>query len=330
MARSMPSSGNSKSFPGGTDTTRAVTAAGLQAKITSLAGLGPASEASSGIVELATQLEVTTGTDDLRAVTPLKLQQHLTAVLPPSASETVAGLVELATSTETTTGTDTTRAVTPAGLAAKVPSGTPLSVVRYTATGTAQEASPLSVDAASNVLLGTTAGTSATLVLALGSGTAPTTSPADAVQLWVADLDGVAGTTALHVRSEDGVLTRLGTGLLARKAIVNLTTATIAAPLALTADDSGRVYIGNNASAMAQINLPSAIAGLTCTFTVRVAQGLRIRAFAGDTIRSAAVGATAAAGYYESTTIYSTLTLTAINTADWYVTALTGTWVLGV
>lgn len=57
----------------------------------------------------------------------------------PAATETQAGVVELATAAETTTGTDTTRAVIPAGLAAKVPSGTPLSVVRYAASGQAVE-----------------------------------------------------------------------------------------------------------------------------------------------------------------------------------------------
>lgn len=36
------------------------------------------SESQSGIIELATQAEVTTGTDDVRAVTPLKLATHLT------------------------------------------------------------------------------------------------------------------------------------------------------------------------------------------------------------------------------------------------------------
>jgi len=57
-----------------------------------------------------------------------------------------------------------------------------------------------------NVGIGTTTfGTSAAKVLAIGSGTAPTTSPANAVQLWSADLAGGAGTAALHLRTEDDV-----------------------------------------------------------------------------------------------------------------------------
>jgi hypothetical protein len=101
-----------------------------------------ASELEPGILELATQAEVATGADDVRAVTPLKLATRLAAL--PSASETTPGLVELATAAETTTGTDTTRATHPAGvkaaLAATVPAGTPLSVARYASSGQALEA----------------------------------------------------------------------------------------------------------------------------------------------------------------------------------------------
>lgn len=105
---------------------------------------GAASETVSGLIELATQAEVTTGTDGLRAVTSATLQGKINALpaAPGAASETVAGVVELATSTETTTGTDTLRAVTPAALAAKLPAGTALSVTRYGASGQALEATP--------------------------------------------------------------------------------------------------------------------------------------------------------------------------------------------
>lgn len=113
-----------------------------------------ASETVAGVVELATQTETNTGTDDLRAVTPLKLQTRLAAYAQPldsdltsiaaltttsygraflalanqaatmallsAASSTASGIVELATTAETTTGTDTVRAVTPAGVAAAI------------------------------------------------------------------------------------------------------------------------------------------------------------------------------------------------------------------
>ena len=53
-------------------------------------------------------------------------------------------------------------------------------------------------------------GTGAAEVLALGSGTAPSSSPADAVQLWAADRGGVAGKAALHIRTEDGAAHVIG------------------------------------------------------------------------------------------------------------------------
>lgn len=105
------------------------------------------SETVKGIIELATQTETNTGTDDVRAVTPLKFQTRLAAyaqpldsdltaiaaltttsygrallaladqaalmALVPASSETVVGIIELATQAEITTGTDDVRAVTP-------------------------------------------------------------------------------------------------------------------------------------------------------------------------------------------------------------------------
>lgn len=85
----------------GSDTARAVTPAGLAAKV--------ASTTASGIVELATDAETITGTDTTRALTPSNLQAL-------TATDSRDGIVELATSTETIVGSDTARAVTPAGL----------------------------------------------------------------------------------------------------------------------------------------------------------------------------------------------------------------------
>lgn len=118
-----------------------------------MALLSASSESAQGIVELATQAETNTGTDDARAVTPLKFQTRLAAYAQPldsdltsiaalttttygrallelanqaalmallsAASETVAGIAELATQTETNTGTDDARIVTPLKLQTK-------------------------------------------------------------------------------------------------------------------------------------------------------------------------------------------------------------------
>lgn len=68
--------------------------------------ISAASEGARGTIELATQAETDTGSDDTRAVTPLKLNDR-------AASESLTGILELATQAETDTGTDNARAVTP-------------------------------------------------------------------------------------------------------------------------------------------------------------------------------------------------------------------------
>jgi hypothetical protein len=50
----------------------------------------------------------------------------------------------------------------------------------------------------------TSFGTSANSVLGMGNGTAPSSSPADAFQIWSADRGSTAGKAGLHLRTEDG------------------------------------------------------------------------------------------------------------------------------
>ena len=72
-----------------------------------------ASETVKGIIEIATSAEATTGTDNTRAMTPLRVKERVDAATP-DASETVKGIIELANTSEADTGTDDTRAMTPA------------------------------------------------------------------------------------------------------------------------------------------------------------------------------------------------------------------------
>lgn len=67
-----------------------------------------ASETVAGIAEIATQAEVTAGTDDARIVTPLKL-----ATAVPAASTTAVGKLRLATTAEAEALTNDTAALTP-------------------------------------------------------------------------------------------------------------------------------------------------------------------------------------------------------------------------
>ena len=69
-----------------------------------------ATETTLGIIKLATQALTNAGTDDLTAVTPLKLAGR-------TATETRTGIAEIATQTEVNTGTDDSTIVTPLKLA---------------------------------------------------------------------------------------------------------------------------------------------------------------------------------------------------------------------
>lgn len=97
----------------GTDGTTIMTPRRVAAAIAaSSISIPAASETVAGILELATQAEVNTGTDDLRAVTPLKL-----ATAIPVATTATAGRTRYATSAETSGLSVTNAAVTPGGLA---------------------------------------------------------------------------------------------------------------------------------------------------------------------------------------------------------------------
>jgi len=92
-----------------------------------------------------------------------------------------------------------------------------------------------------------------------------------------------------------------------------------------TTVDNGYLFGNNGAVARQDYTLPSAATGYNYSFVVNDADGIRITAAAGDTIRMGPK-VTAAAGYIESTTIGSTVTLVAINATEWIATTWNGTW----
>jgi hypothetical protein len=85
----------------------------------------------------------------------------------------------------------------------------------------------LSITADGNVgIMQTTFGTSATKTLAVSSGTAPSSSPADAFQMYSADI--TAGNAAAHFRTEGGAIIKLyqqTTGVAAAAFVANSGTA---------------------------------------------------------------------------------------------------------
>jgi hypothetical protein len=59
-------------------------------------------------------------------------------------------------------------------------------------------------------------GTSAVQILGIGSGTAPSSAPADMAQMWVADINGAAGYAGFHKRTETTNLTEVIPGVVIR------------------------------------------------------------------------------------------------------------------
>jgi len=126
-----------------TESTNSVTATSHTHAIT----FPVASGTVSGIIELATNAEVQTGTDGVRAVTPAGLASR-------TATETRTGIIELATSAEVQAGSDTARAVTPAGLASRTATTTRAGLVELatnteatTGVDTARAVTPANVKA---------------------------------------------------------------------------------------------------------------------------------------------------------------------------------------
>lgn len=142
----------------------------------------------------------------------------------------------------------------------------------------------LRVTGIGNIGVGTaTFGTSAARVLGLFNGTAPSTSPADTVQLWSDDVS--AGNAALFIRGEDGSIASIGDGGLAftgAQAVstttgnLSLTTGGGNGNIALTFNGTGGLTVGGGAaiismlSATATLDFPSIAANTSADLTITV------------------------------------------------------------
>lgn len=109
---------------------------------------------------------------------------------------------------------------------------------------------------------------------------------------------------------------------------VNASTAGVGSPNALAAWQSRTLWTNEGSTAKNYHTLPTAVAGDDFHFVVQDADGLRVTAGAGDTIRLLDK-VTAAAGYVESTTIGSVLQVVAINATEWIAITVHGVWTDG-
>lgn len=107
--------------------------------------------------------------------------------------------------------------------------------------------------------------------------------------------------------------------------LVEANTAGSGSPNIITSAESGTVFTNEGTTAQNYHTLPTAAAGLTYTFYVDDADGIRVTANTGDIIQINGVASTTA-GYCESLTIGSSITLLAINATDWVATSSVGTW----
>lgn len=121
-----------------------------------------------------------------------------------------------------------------------------------------------------------------------------------------------------------------GAGLGARLTgrVVEASTAGSGAPNLLTVTESGKLISNEGAGAEAYNTLPLAPGGAVAPifrFYCQNANGIRITANTGDTIRLAGT-ASATAGFIRSTAVGSFLVLEAINATEWVATSHVGTW----
>jgi hypothetical protein len=105
--------------------------------------------------------------------------------------------------------------------------------------------------------------------------------------------------------------------------LVEANTAGSASPNVLINGESGNVLTNEGSTAQNYHTLPSAAAGYVFTFIVQDADGIRVTAASGDTIRLGA-SVSAAAGHIDSTTIGDSVTLKAINATEWVATSIVG------
>lgn len=110
---------------------------------------------------------------------------------------------------------------------------------------------------------------------------------------------------------------------------VEASTVGSASPNLLVSSESRKLLTNEGATAEAYNTLPSAAAGMEFAFAVQDADGLRVVAAAGDTIRLAG-SVSAVAGFVRSTVIGSALILTAINATEWVALSVAGTWTVDI
>lgn len=119
----------------------------------------------------------------------------------------------------------------------------------------------------------------------------------------------------------------LGSRLMGRS--VEASTAGSGAPNLLLAIESRKLITNEGATVEAYNLLPSAVSTLEFIFCCQDADGIRVVAGAGDTIRLGGA-ASAAAGFVRSAVVGSVIILTCINVTEWVAISVVGTWTVDI
>jgi len=176
-----------------------------------------------------------------------------------------------------------------------------------------------------NIGLNTTSfGTSAAKVLALGAGTAPTTSPADVAQTWVADYNGTAGDARFFFMGESSANKKsaLGSG----------TISVVGTAGGYTRQLSEATATLSGASTTIQVNIPatSRIIGCQLRVDTAITSGDGATSWAAAYSGGASDAIASGQAFTKNTKVNSLVTATITSEADIVITPNSGTFNAGV
>jgi hypothetical protein len=106
---------------------------------------------------------------------------------------------------------------------------------------------------------------------------------------------------------------------------VSASTAGTGSPGLISMSESRSVFTNEGTTVLNGRQLPQCSGGLSYGFAIQDADGIRIYAGSGNTIRIDA-NVTISSGYVESTTVGSYLDLLGINNTQWFATHAMGVW----
>lgn len=195
-------------------------------------------------------------------------------------------------------------------------------------TGTNTAAGSANITAAAGAItLGVAGSAAGSLILSGSTSGAVTLKGAAAAGTWTLTFPNTNGDAGQVLTTDgNGVCSWATPEAGGSSLTVEANTAGSGAPNVLLADESGKFLTNEGATAEQYNTLPTAAANLEFTAYCQDADGIRVTANTGDTIRIGGL-VSAAAGYIRTTEIGACVKLVAINATEWVAqTVPVGTW----